>query len=194
MVELPGSVDFGHVVLVQDYFALRTAVGIYYGRIDRTLSSAKRAAAATTTLCAAPTSSSASAGMIVDSGILPYDSVSLSSSANKADKNSSVVASVPVSLALTPHHFITLTENSEVRFINRVLQKVIQRERVEGSLSSTSPKSAVGIVDDGSVSELLVDIRRPDQVWLRQGPDSPMRINRTQALTRDLLHSACLRH
>jgi hypothetical protein len=91
----------------------------------------------------------AGGSMIVDSGILPYDEKS----------------SMPISVALTPHHIITLSENNEVRFINRVAQKVIQKERVDWvaqSNSSNLDESHMG------VGELMMDIRRPDQVWLRK--------------------------
>jgi hypothetical protein len=70
---------------------------------------------------------------IIKAGMLPYDHI-------------------PISMAITPHHVIFLHQH-QVLFINRVSQKVIQKERVDFGL-------------DG---ELLVDIRRPDQVWLRKG-------------------------
>ena len=91
----------------------------------------------------------AGGSMIVDSGILPYDERS----------------SVPVSVALTPHHIITLSENNEVRFINRVAQRVIQRERVDWVTQSNSSN-----LDEShmAIGELMMDIRRPDQVWLRK--------------------------
>jgi len=74
----------------------------------------------------------------------------------------------PVSLALTPHHFIILTENNHVCFINRVARSIIQRERVD---HHSSQQNASSSLDETSLSlgALLMDIRRPDQVWLRQG-------------------------
>jgi len=63
---------------------------------------------------------------------------------------------------LTPHHIIFLYPQ-QVVFINRISQKVIQRERLGNVVS---PKSNHHAASDG---ELLVDIRRPDQVWLRKG-------------------------
>ena len=91
----------------------------------------------------------AGGSMIVDSGILPYDERS----------------SMPVSVALTPHHIITLSENNEVRFINRVAQRVIQKERVDWVAQSNSSN-----LDEShmAIGELMMDIRRPDQVWLRK--------------------------
>ena len=131
-IELPGSIDFADLRLCNDNFALRTATGIYYGTLDRGN--------------AGPIGQSNS--VIVDAGMLPYD------------VNEAGVIDVPVSVALTPHHLIILTEANEVRFINRVAQTVIQKERVDWA-TSTSTFDGVG--------ELLMDIRRPDQVWLRMG-------------------------
>lgn len=92
----------------------------------------------------------AGGSMIVDSGILAY----------------SERGGIPVSLALTPHHIITLSETNEVRFLNRVAQKVIQKEKVDwvtaSSSSATLDESHMG------TGELMMDVRRPDQVWLRK--------------------------
>ena len=141
LVELPGSVDFADLRLCNDHFGLRTATGIYYGTIDRSLSG--------------PAVLSGSTGMIVDSGILPYDD----GGAARAG-----MASLPVSLSLTPNHLITLSEHNTIRFINRVAQKVIQKEHVDMSSSTQGiDESHMG------VGEFLMDIRRPDQVWLRKG-------------------------
>jgi hypothetical protein len=85
---------------------------------------------------------------IVDAGILPYET-----------------SGIPVSIAITPHHFITLSETSELRFINRVAKKIIQKERVDW----VSINQSTGIIDDGlhgGYGELIMDIRRPNQVWL----------------------------
>lgn len=93
----------------------------------------------------------AGGSMIVDSGILPYSEKS----------------GIPVSLALTPHHIITLSESNEVRFLNRVAQKVIQKEKVDWVSTSSS---TAGALDEGQMGtgELMMDVRRPDQVWLRK--------------------------
>jgi Pep3/Vps18/deep orange family len=139
--ELPGSVDFADLRWCNDHFALRTQTGIYYGTIDRSLSG--------------PSVMSGSSGsMIVDSGILPYGT----------QKNGTAI--FPVSLALTPHHIVTLTENNEVHFINRVSQKLIQKERIDASLTSSS-----ATLDENAMGfgEFLMDVRRPDQIWLRKG-------------------------
>lgn len=90
---------------------------------------------------------------ILDAGILPYE--------NKH---------IPVSIAITPHHLITLNETNEVRFVSRVAKKTIQMERVDWV--STAQSSAVHAADDemlsfGQYGELLTDIRRPDQIWFR---------------------------
>lgn len=137
LIELPGSIDFADLRLCNEHFALRTATGIYYGTID------------------SGAAASGASGIIVDAGILPYDSISRSTS------------SIPVSIALTPHHLITLSESNEVRFINRVAQKVIQRERVDWITSSSGQSSSID-ESQMSVGELMMDIRRPDQVWLRK--------------------------
>jgi hypothetical protein len=91
----------------------------------------------------------AGGSMIMDSGILPY-----------GEKGS-----MPVSLALTPHHIITLSENNEVRFLNRVAQKVIQKEKVDWVTPSNTSN-----LDEShmAMAELMMDVRRPDQVWLRR--------------------------
>jgi len=91
----------------------------------------------------------AGGSMIVDSGILPYSERS----------------GLPVSLALTPHHIITLSEMNEVRFLNRVAQKVIQKEKVDWVAPSSSTTLEEGHLGTG---ELMMDVRRPDQVWLRK--------------------------
>ncbi len=88
---------------------------------------------------------------IVDAGMLPYEDSSL-----------------PVSIAITAHHFITLNETNEVRFINRIAKKTIQKERVDWV--SMTHGSAVGTLDDGmhvgGSGELIMDVRRPNQIWL----------------------------
>ena len=139
LIELPGSIDFADLRLCNDHFALRTATGVYYGTIDS----------------GAATATPGVGGIIVDAGILPYDSISRSTSP------------IPVSIALTPHHLITLSESNEVRFINRVAQRVIQRERVDWITSSSGQSSSID-ESQMSVGELMMDIRRPDQVWLRK--------------------------
>lgn len=140
LTELPGSVDFADLRLCNDHFGLRTATGVYYGTIDRSLSG--------------PAAFKGGSSMIIDSGIMPYD----------GGKGGNV--SLPVSLALTPHHIISLSETNEVRFINRVAQRVIQKERVD----VTSQASSSFSLDESQlgVGELMMDIRRPDQIWLRK--------------------------
>jgi hypothetical protein len=148
LVELPGSLDQADLRICNDNIAMRTETGIYYGTIDR----AQSGPAFT------------GGGMIVDSGILPYDD-KLGNSHNTA---------IPVSVALTPHHIITLSDNNEVRFINRVAHKIIQRERVDfvasGHGSSSSDRASILHMDESimGIGELMSDVRRPDQVWLRK--------------------------
>ena len=141
LIELPGSIDFADLRICNEHFALRTATGIYYGTIDN------------------GATSPGVGGIIVDAGMLPYDS---------SFKNSTE-SSIPVSIALTPHHLITLSESDEVLFINRVAQKVIQKERVDWVTMSSSSGQLTRLDESQmSVGELMMDIRRPDQVWLRK--------------------------
>lgn len=142
LVELPGSLDCAELKICNDNVCMRTETGIYYGTIDRAQSGP----------------AFAGGSMIIDSGILPYD----------YEKDHS--GSMPISLAVTPHHIITLSEGNEVRFINRVAQKSIQNEIVD-FMSMTSDRKSLPSLDYSlmGTSELMSDIRRPDQVWLRRG-------------------------
>lgn len=140
LVELPGSVDFADLRLCNDNFALRTFTGIYYGSFDRSQTGA----------------AILGSGVVAESGILPYET----------GKQPTAGGSMPVSVALTPHHLITLYESNEVRFINRVAQKVIQKEKVDWI--SATPGSATLDESNMGLGELLTDIRRPDQVWMRK--------------------------
>ncbi|KAL7484374.1 hypothetical protein ACHAW6_010009 [Cyclotella cf. meneghiniana] len=100
-------------------------------------------------------------GGIVDAGLLPYDNP------RKGGTGSMVTGTL--SIGLTPHHFVTLNSANEVKFVNRVARKVIQQERVDWmSLSQTTSSDEFG-GGGGGVAELLMDIRRPDQIWLRKG-------------------------
>lgn len=85
-----------------------------------------------------------SANVLVDAGLLKWEDI----------LDSSPIAS----LALTPHHIIVLTEANEVRFISWIAQKVIQKEAIEFHADDTL-----------CAAEFLMDIRRPDQIWLRKG-------------------------
>jgi Pep3/Vps18/deep orange family len=133
IMELPGSIASAELRVCNDHFALLTETGLFYGTIDRSLTSAM----------------AGGTSVIVDSGILPY-----------TNSITGEAGTPPISLALTPHHWILLNEANEIQFINRIVHKVVQKERVE------SPTSAV---DDMHTGSLLMDIRRPDQVWYRRG-------------------------
>jgi hypothetical protein len=85
-----------------------------------------------------------SANVLVDAGLLRWEDI----------LDSSPIASI----ALTPHHLVVLTEAHEVRFINWIAQKVIQKEIIEFHSD-----------DALSTAEFMMDIRRPDQIWLRKG-------------------------
>ena len=165
-IELPGSIDYADLCSCNDdSFALRTQTGIYFGVIERggVVGSASLGGTTATTT-----------GGIVSAGILTYDS--LGSSSGGGNRNRGVI---PTSVGLTPHHFITLGSTQNVKFINRVAKKVIQEERVDWlSLSQTSTSESDvqygrgGSLVRGGVSvgaaELITDIRRPDQIWLRK--------------------------
>eukprot|EP00986_Skeletonema_menzelii_P002765 scaffold790_cov149-Skeletonema_menzelii.AAC.10 len=140
-VELPGSVEFPDLCSCNNAFAMRTETGIYYGTIERMASAASVG------------------GGVVDAGMLVYDSV-----LGNGGRGGSCV---PSSIGVTPHHFITLNSGNEVRFINREARKVIQKERVDWL--SVSQSASGSDVHGGEAAELLMDIRRPDQIWLRKG-------------------------
>ena len=140
-VELPGSVEFADLRSCNDGFAMRTETGIYYGTIERMASAVSIG------------------GGVVDAGILSYESI-----LGNGGRGGSCI---PSSIGVTPHHFITLDSGNEVRFINRVYGKVIQKERVDWL--SVSQSASGSDVHGGDAAELLMDIRRPDQIWLRKG-------------------------
>jgi hypothetical protein len=160
-IELPGSIEYADLCSCNDdSFALRTQTGIYFGTIERGGVGGSTTTTATTT------------GGIVNAGILTYDSLG-SSSGGGGSRNRGVI---PTSIGLTPHHFITLGSTQNVKFINRVAKRVIQEERVDWlSLSQTSTlesdvqygRGVRGGVSVGA-AELITDIRRPDQIWLRK--------------------------
>jgi len=144
-IRLSGSIDFADLKICQDSFAIRTEVGIYYGSIHKK--------SLTTTLAAASQEDEDEE----EFGLLPYDKISnnmMMMRKKHSMKNNNIE---PVSISLTPHHFITLKSDGEVTFINRVSCKPIQRERV------------VDYYNTNNNNELIMDVRRPDQVWLRQG-------------------------
>jgi len=152
LTELPGSVDFADLRLCNDSFGMRTATGIYYGKIDRAFLSQT-------------ISTTGHGNIIVESGILPYDDAT----SDSGGEITPAMLSPPISLAITPHHLITLSETNEVCFLNRVAQKVIQKERVDlGPTLSTTPIIDELLQQAPIHGELLMDIRRPDQVWLRK--------------------------
>ena len=140
-VELPGSVEFPDLRSCNNAFAMRTETGIYYGTIERMASAVSIG------------------GGVVDAGMLVYDSI-----LGNGGRGGSCV---PSSIGVTPHHFITLNLGNEVRFINREARKVIQKERVDWL--SVSQSASGGDAHGGEAAELLMDIRRPDQIWLRKG-------------------------
>lgn len=155
-IELPGSIDFADLKVCGDGFAMRTETGIYYGTIDKSDSLGNVVSVA---------SGGVGGTGIVDAGMLPYESIQQQHTGNI----------IPVSIAITTHHFVTLSDTNEVRFINRVARKVVQKERVDwvamasaaGSNNNTT-KIDDGIFVSGDTGELMMDIRRPDQIWLRK--------------------------
>jgi hypothetical protein len=152
LVELPGSIDRADLKLCNDNIAVRTETGIYYGTVDRAQSGP----------------AFAGGSMIVDSGILTYEDIFGGPSSQRGGRNIGGANIIPVSIALTPHHIVTLSDRNDIRFINRVAQQVIQNERVDFVNSSVGDRG--GGIDESymSLGELLSDVRRPDQVWLRK--------------------------
>lgn len=140
-VELPGSVEFPDLHNCDSAFAMRTETGIYYGTIERMASAVSVG------------------GGVVDAGMLVYDSI-----LGNGGRGGS---SAPSSIGVTPHHFITLNSGNEVRFVNREARKVIQKERVDWM--SVSQSASVSDIHGGEAAELIMDTRRPDQIWLRKG-------------------------
>jgi vacuolar protein sorting-associated protein 18 len=141
-LELPGSIHYADLRVLNMDFALRTETGLYYGTLDHPSNSP------TSTNRAVPFQKVTNG--IIEAGMLPYES-----------------STIPISIAITPYHYVTLNEMNEVHFINRVSKKVIQKERVDHIVKSSSTST----VDDGIYSgpgEILMDIRRPDQLWLRK--------------------------
>lgn len=158
-VEIPGSVDFAELCSYNgESFALRTETGIYYGATERIMM---------TTPVASSMGSAVGSGGLVDTGLLAYDSLE-TSAGHRGAASGSVTA--PESIGLTPHHFVTLSSSNDVKFINRVAKRVIQEERVDW-VSVSQASSMDGSLQFGGLScaELLTDIRRPDQIWLRKG-------------------------
>eukprot|EP00546_Thalassionema_frauenfeldii_P020940 CAMPEP_0178903432 /NCGR_PEP_ID=MMETSP0786-20121207/5151_1 /TAXON_ID=186022 /ORGANISM="Thalassionema frauenfeldii, Strain CCMP 1798" /LENGTH=1234 /DNA_ID=CAMNT_0020574797 /DNA_START=203 /DNA_END=3907 /DNA_ORIENTATION=- len=136
LMELPGAVGELNVRL-DSTFGLLTSTGMYYGSLQQ-------------------------GDMITQAGFLPY---SIGDSDNKSGGNiKKGDSNPPLSMALTPHHVIFLYPQ-QVVFINRISQKIIQKERFGG----VGSKSTIDPNLNSADGQLLVDIRRPDQVWLRKG-------------------------
>lgn len=139
-MELPGQINWADLKVCNGSFAMRTETGIYYGTIDNSNSRN------------VPWNKRGNG--IIDAGMLTYET-----------------ASIPISIAITPHHFITLLDTNEVRFINRVAKKTIQKDRVDWVSMAHPPGATRSGLDDGlfnGVGQLIMDVRRPDQVWLRK--------------------------
>mmetsp|Transcript_18427 Transcript_18427/g.27970 ORF Transcript_18427/g.27970 Transcript_18427/m.27970 type:complete len:1266 (+) Transcript_18427:161-3958(+) len=136
LLELPGAVGELNVRL-DSSFGLLTCTGMYYGSLQQ-------------------------GDMITQAGFLPYSTGENNNSGSATTRKGD--ASPPLSMALTPHHVIFLYAQ-QVVFINRISQKVIQKERVGG----VGFKATIDPNLNSAGGQLLVDIRRPDQVWLRKG-------------------------
>lgn len=159
-VELPGSIEHPELRSCAGGFALRTETGIYYGTADRVASAV------------AMGSQGGSVGG--DAGMLTYDSLKKRRTARGSRDGAGIV---PASIGLTPHHFVMLSSDAnEVQFVNRVAKRVIQGERVDWASVSQPSEDVIsqqpltaGGVDMLAAAELLTDVRRPDQIWLRRG-------------------------
>ena len=157
-VELPGSVPYADLRVCGDGFSVRTETGLYYGTMDPAALAAPGAGGALPT------------GGTVDAGLLPYDGPGMVVDGPLPPPP----PPVPVSTALTPHHFILLGEGNELRFVDRVARRVVQRERVDwAAMAQASGGDGAGAGPSfpafgGGSAELIMDSRRPDQVWLRR--------------------------
>jgi len=139
-IELPGSVAFADLLICGDDFSIKTETGLYYGNIH--------------TAGSASIVRQLSAGGAAESGLLPYSDVD--------DRGG---MGLPTATAMTPNHFILLCGPDDVRFVNRVALKAIQTERVNWmSMAKVASDDHIG----AGAAELLMDSRRPDQVWLRK--------------------------
>ena len=134
-INIAGSIDFADLKICQDAYAIRTETGIYYGSIDRI-------------------GSTTPGNSQYDSGLIPYP---------KPLSNTS--SFIPASISLTPHHFITLSYDGTITFINRVSQTPIQREKITNTVNDLNFRS--GFSSPNINMELIMDVRRPDQAWLR---------------------------
>ena len=153
-LELPGSIPYADLKVLNMDFALRTETGIYYGTLNHPshgpmigMGSSSSSSSSSNRTKPFPKGTNG----IVDAGMLPYES-----------------STIPLSIAITPHHYVTLNEMNEVHFINRVSKTVVQKERVDHIVQSSLTSSSI---DDGIYSgpgEILMDVRRPDQLWLRK--------------------------
>lgn len=180
-VELPGSVEFAALCSCNDGFALRTETGIYYGTMERMAMAASMLGTGNAFSSSTGLGGSSSGG-ISDAGMLAYESLQGGS---------------PASIGLTPHHFITLNSSAnDVRFVNRVAKRIIQEERVDWVSVSQSSHTDSDMHGGGSIfggasaAELLTDVRRPDQIWLRKGR-SLVHIS-SSCEDRDVSHSVSL--
>ena len=137
-VELPGSVAFADLRVCGDDFSVKTETGLFYGSISSS------------------SSGNMSTGGKAESGLLPYDDVYLPAKGPR---------SLPKSTALTPNHFILLNDANQVHFVDRVAKKVVQKERLDWvSLGKMGGDRHV----TSGAEEIVMDSRRPDQVWLRK--------------------------
>lgn len=162
--DLVGSIDFADLKICQGAFAIRTETGIYFGSVDKVGS----------IVLDPPVASSNSASSQYDFGRISYSSSVSSQQSQFHNQNSS--SKIPLSISLTPHHFISLSFDGIITFINRVSRKPVQREHIEWNSSMHSSAWEVNNLSASNsnfgfhvTSELMMDVRRPDQVWLRQG-------------------------
>jgi hypothetical protein len=108
-------------------------------------------------------------GSTFDAGMLTYESLT------KEEKGSGkgMLSTTPLSLGLTRHHFITLSSVNDVKFVNCVAKKIIQEQRVDWVSVSSAAENDLqyGSFREGlrALAELITDVRRPDQIWLRKG-------------------------
>jgi len=152
--EVGGSIDFADLKVCQDAFMVRTGTGIYFGNIKRTGNYIPKNVDNTSNKTKPQ----------LECGIIEYSSF-LPPSTNPYNSQK-----IPVAIALTPHHFITLCTDGMVTFVNRISRKPIQNERVNYGYNNGGKRSSLksnSANDTNPIMELMMDVRRPDQVWLR---------------------------
>jgi len=155
VVELPGHFEFSALKVCQDSFALQCSSGVYCGTIN--------------------TKSSRPNILLSDTCILPYPK-GRAALFEKEGKRTSEDPVQPVricSIALTPHHIITVDVKGFVSFVNRVSQKVVQHEQIDLGPASRewkhlhSSKAVAASSPSREVSQVTLYLSTFDRIYSR---------------------------